>query len=594
MKAYINNTIRLLILLFAMFSIVSCNDALDVTPKDRITPENFFKNEAELQMYSNKFYNLFPGEGGIIRETTDQIAKNDITDELRGSRIVPSSGSGWSWSQLRDINTLLEYSVNCPDRDIRNQYNALARFFRAYFYFEKVQRFGDVPWYDKQLASNDPELKKTQDSREYIMAKVLEDLEFANLYLPAKNDLYRVTKWTALALKSRACLFEGTFRKYHGLTIDGVGHEFYLREAAKASEEFMSQSGYSLYQADRNVVYRDLFTALNARPEEIILARDYNKSLNVAHNANFYTLGSSQGRPGLTKRAVNSYLMADGSRFTDKAGYEKFSFLDECANRDPRLAQTMRTPGYKRIGSNTTLTPDFLATSTGYQPIKYVMEAKYDGTNTNSECDLPLFRTAEVYLNLAEAKAELGTLTQADLDRTVNKLRARVGMPNLSMADANSAPDPYLMSAKTGYPQVQGANKGVILEIRRERGIELIMEGFRYGDMMRWKEGKTFESDYHGLYFPSLGFYDLDGDGKNDLCLYKGSKPSGSATLFREVGTEIYLSEGESGYITPYYNIAAKWDEERDYLYPIPLDERILSGGNLKQNPGWKDGLNFK
>lgn len=599
MKTYINSILIAFALALIVLGITSCEDALNVTPKDRTFPANYFKNEAELQMFSNEFYMQFPGESDIIREATDQIAKNDMSDELRGSRIIPaneSTGSAhykWKWDQLRDINTLLEYSVNCSDRNIRNQYNALARFFRAYFYFEKVKRYGDVPWYDEQLYSNSPDLKKPRDSREFIMAKIIEDLDFANLYLPPKKELYRVTKWTALALKSRVCLFEGTFRKYHGLTVDGVDHEFYLQEAVKASEEFISQSGYGLYQAEKSIAYRDLFASLDARGEEIILARNFNKGLGVAHNANFYTVGSSMGRPGLTKRAVNSYLMMDGSRFTEINGYENFSFVEECKNRDPRLAQTIRTPGYMRVGTNVKVAPDLLTSSTGYQPIKYVLGTKYDGPNTESECDLPLFRTAEVYLNLAEAKAELGTLTQADLDRTITKIRDRVGMPKLVLADANATPDPYLMSPQTGYPQVSGSNTGVILEIRRERGIELIMEGFRYYDMMRWKEGKTFECNYFGLYFPSLGFYDLDGDGKNDICLYKGTKPAGSATLFREVGKEMFLSDGESGYVVPYHNMQAKWDETRDYLYPIPRDERLLTGGNLKQNPGWNDGLNF-
>lgn len=595
MKTFIKNTLLLSIFtLVLILSVTSCNDALDVMPKDRMIPENYFRNENELQMFSNKFYTQLPGESAIIREGVDHIAKNDMSDELKGTRIIPGSGSGWTWVQLRDINTLLEYSVNCPDREIRNKYNAVARFFRAYFYFEKVKRFGDVPWYDKQLASNDPELKKPQDSREFIMTKMIEDLDFAIQYLPAKKELYRVTKWTALALKSRACLFEGTFRKYHGLTVDGVGYEFYLEQAVKASEDFINQSGYGLYKGNTTTVYRDLFATLDARGEEIILARNYNKSLGQAHNANFYSLGVTHGRPGLTKRMVNSYLMADGSRFTDNAGYETFSFAEETQNRDPRLSQTIRTPGYTRIGGTATLVPNLLTSATGYQPIKYVMEAKYDGPNTESECDMPIFRTAEVYLNLAEAKAELGTLTQGDLDNTIGQLRTRVGMPALDMADANANPDSYLMDPKTGYPQVKDPNQGVILEIRRERTIELIMEGFRYYDMMRWKEGKTFETDYHGLYIPGLGSYDLDGDGQADVHFYKGALPSLPAgVLARKVDEEIFLSNGESGYISPYKNFEAKWNEERDYLYPIPLDERMLTGGNLKQNPGWEDGLEF-
>ncbi len=593
MKTYTNKILPIFTFILIVLGTISCNDSLDVTPKDKMIPENYFRNENELQMYSNTFYTMLPGESGILREGVDHIAKNEMSDELRGSRIIPGSGSGWSWGQLRDINTLLEYSVNCPDREVRNRYNALARFFRAYFYFEKVKRFGDVPWYDSQLASNDPELKKPQDSREFIMSKVIEDLDFAIQYLPAKKELYKVTKWTALALKSRASLFEGTFRKYHELTVDGVGYEYYLEESIKASEAFMTQSGYELYLDDPSVVYRDLFASLDAIGEEIILARNYNKAFGQSHNANFYTLGVTYGRPGLTKRMVNSYLMADGSRFTDKQGYATYSFLEETKNRDPRLSQTIRTPGYTRIGENTKLVPDLLTSVTGYQPIKFVMGTKYDGPNSMSENDLPIFRTAEVYLNLAEAKAELGTLTQDVLDKTIGKLRARVGMPTLDMADANSNPDPYLMDPKTGYPHVKGNNQGVILEIRRERNIELIMEGFRYDDMMRWKEGKTFETDYHGLYVPALGCYDLDGDGKDDVCFYKGTKPSSEASLFRKVDEEVFLSNGDSGYISPYKNIKAKWNEERDYLYPIPLDERMLTGGALKQNPGWDDGLNF-
>ena len=139
---------------------------------------------------------------------------------------------------------------------------------------------------------------------------------------------------------------------------------------------------------------------------------------------------------------------------------------------------------------------------TGYQPIKYVAEAAYDGAN-KGVINMPLFRTAEVYLNYAEAKAELGTITQNDLDISVNKLRNRAKMPDLNLNTANANVDPLLLSY---YPNVtQSNNTGVILEIRRERTIELVMEGFRQWDLLRWKEGAAFGKSFEGIYFPGVG-----------------------------------------------------------------------------------------
>lgn len=82
---------------------------------------------------------------------------------------------------------------------------------------------------------------------------------------------------------------------------------------------------------------------------------------------------------------------------------------------------------------------------TGYQPIKFVQEPTASGgqvdRNSRNTNDLPVFRYAEVLLNYAEAKAELGTLTQDDLDQSINLIRRRVGMPDLNMDVANTNPD---------------------------------------------------------------------------------------------------------------------------------------------------------
>jgi hypothetical protein len=464
---------------------------------------------------------------------------------------------------------------------VRNQYDGLAKFFRAYFYFEKLKRFGEVPWFNTVLGSDDELLFKPRDTRDLIADSIIQDLDFAIAHLPETKDVYRVSKWTALALKSRACLFEGTFRKYHGLP----DADKYLTSCAEASEQLIDNGGYSLYKTGLTP-YQDIFASTKANGQEVILARDYDEALGLFHNVQNYENASTQGRPGLSKTFVNTYLTSSGGRFTDLLNYDKKEFTEETQNRDPRLAQTIRTPGYTRINSTAKVAPNLSYTITGYHLTKYSMEQQNDA-NGKSVSDIPLFRIAETYLNFAEAKAELGSLTQADLDKSLNLLRARVSMPKLDMAAANASPDPYLSSAETGYPNVSGANKGVILEIRRERGVELVMEGHRYYDVMRWKVGKRFEKPFLGMYFKGLGNYDLDNNGTIDVCLYEGTKPTSSASLFLEAGKDIILSEGNKGNIVAHGNITRVFREDRDYLYHIPSEVINLSNGILTLNPNW-------
>ena len=204
-------------------------------------------------------------------------------------------------------------------------------------------------------------------------------------------------------------------------------------------------------------------------------------------------------------------------------------------------------------------------------------------------------RLAEAYLNYAEAKAELGTLTQDDLDISVNLLRDRAGMgdAHIDMDEANANPDPYLMADVTGYPNVtKSAMTGVILEIRRERTVELCLEGFRLFDMIRWKEGKQLTNEYHGVYFPGEGKYDLNGDGKMETAIYKDQAPSGLGLTKYKLGVDFFLTNDTEGYMWPHKDVKRTWNEERDYLWPIPTDERSLNH-SLTQNPGWEDGLSY-
>ena len=562
--------------------LVSCD--LDRLPLDAIAPETFFNTENDLLLYTNSFYNMLPSAEDVYNEDADNVVKSSLRDEIQGTRVVPTSGGGWSWSELRNINYFLANSGKSLDKKAVKKYNGLARFFRAYFYFEKVRRFGDVPWYSQPIESTDEQLLTAKrDPRTMIMDSVMADIDNAIATLDASRQLNTITKWTALALKSRIALYEGTFRKYH-TEFNLPNADKFLDASIAASDELMKNSGYRIYTATPSTAYQKLFASDNAIPDEIILARDFSDELQVYHNLNYYTMTASYGKPGLNKSLVNSYLMADGTRFTDQKGYDTMQFYEEVQNRDPRLKQTIRTPGYTRIGESNTLVPEFGATVTGYQLIKFVSEPKWD-TFSKDITDMPVFRYAEVLLNYAEAKAERGTLTQADLDRSITPIRARVGMPPLELAKANANPDPYLADQ---YTRVSGSNTGVILEIRRERRVELVMENFlRWDDIIRWKEGQLLTRQFKGMYFPGTGNYDLDKNGTVDLVIYEGTKPTLKGAQLLKLGSEIILENGaKGGNILVNSHIKKKFNETRDYLYPIPKQELLLNP-QLTQNPNW-------
>lgn len=578
-----------LIALCCIAGLSSCD--ITLYPEDTITPDSYFRNENDLELFTNTLYTSLPSTE-IYEDEADIIINMIIDDRIAGTRVVPQSGGGWSWGTLRNINYFLENAQRCEDKDALAHYNGLARFFRAYFYYDKVRKFGDVPWYDEVLGSDDTELlHKRQDSRMVVMDKVLEDLDFAIANLRAdKSSVYRVNKWAALALKSRIMLFEGTFRKYHKL---GYWEEC-LQECVKASEELIKNGGYKLYSS-----YGDLFKAFNATEtkDEVILARDYNYAAGLTHSAQSYVNAPGAGAGGVTKRLVDAYLMKNGSRHTERAGYQTMDFVTECKDRDPRMAATIRTQGYTRDGKATP--PDLKVSNTGYHLCKYQNGVKYD---SYCEVDLPVFRLGEVYLNIAEAKAELGTLVQSDLDNSINLLRKRAGVTGmLNMAEANANPCQWLQTEEFGYPNLAGnaeaygndENLGVILEIRRERTVEFVMEGLRYWDIMRWKEGKVFEEDFLGFYIPAPGQYDLDGNGTVDYTFTTSSYEGAVKGTEQELGKNLYVTEGDHGNLILHGQFQRTWNENRDYFYPIPIKERVLTNGQLQQNPGWNDGLSF-
>jgi len=603
MKFIYRIVFRLLLLLVLILT--SCDIA--EVPRDRASGQAVFGNEQGLQIYINSLYDWLPGANDIIRVdyVSDYGARRDVPPLLRGgvspttsddtsqsgwNRVSLGGDTHWGWSTLRDINYFLENNTdpNIPE-EIRNHFNGLARFFRAFFYFEKVKRYGNVPWIDEPLDIEDERLFGSRDDRAMVMDNVLADINFAINNIQTETDPSRtlITKDVALALKSRIALFEGTFRKYHaeGLA-SGLGNtsDLWLQEAADAAQQIMQRGNFSIYMGANDLSYQELFLSDSPNESEDILVNQMDGSIGVRHSANWILNSATTGvRFTLVRPFIHTYLNLNGTPFTDRSGYETMTFSEEIQNRDNRLYQTIRTPYYSspRDGDQRLQMPDWAYTYTGYQPTKWSEPDKALGEGTVNTNTVQIFRYAEVLLNFAEAKAELGTLTNADWANTIGELRARAGITG-GLDSLPTKADSYLQTYY--FPDISDP---VLLEIRRERGIELVMEGHRFYDLVRWKKGELMEEVWRGMYVPQANaFYDLNNDGRPDIYFYTedpGTREEG--VFYLNVDSEYKLTYGESGEITWRSEVNKNW-QDHYYLYPIPESD-ILTNTNLRQNPGW-------
>ncbi|MCX2451802.1 RagB/SusD family nutrient uptake outer membrane protein [Pedobacter sp. PLR] len=577
-------------------------DFLQRNPQTEITEGAFFQSPIDLETYSNGFYGQISASYSDINSDniSNYNADGEVDIMLRGS-ISSSNIGGWDkkdWENLRKINFMLDHIGQVKgDPVLIKHFVGIAKFFRANFYFEKIKKYHNVPWYGHVLSETDPDLYKGQDPRALVVDSVLSDLNYAvaNIKDDSKTKAAntRVTKWAALALLSRFSLHEGTFRKYHdeiGLTGD---YQRFLDAAVAASDKIMKEGGFTLVSTGNGALdYRSLFVSPSlATNKEMIMWADYNKELNVGNNSHTvldYTWS-------LSRNLADTYLKKDGTPFTSTPGYNTKVYTEVFADRDPRMAETIINPGFR--GASTIDEPYRIKpTLGGYNQIKFYprdpalrlgWEMNYTG--------LPIFRYAEILLINAEAKAEKGNINQGDLDQTINLLRTRVQMPALTMSVAL---DPVLAAA---YPNASGA---VLLEIRRERRVETACEGFRFNDLMRWKCGNLFQDSQQGMYVPALGGLDVTGDGKPDIAILPSPDDESSIANIPAVERDklskyylkdktgkdqnFYLTNGTSGFIAftrdrdqPRNFISPKY-----YYRPIPIGETVVNP-QLKQVFGW-------
>lgn len=594
-----SNFLNKILLAVGLMALTACSDdLLEKLPETEIGAENFFNTEEDLSIFVLGMYN-FPGTGIYYGdEATDNTAttgnreiKTIMTTEASANSIT----GGWNWEELRNINYFLEHVQNAEvTEDVRNHYTGVARFFRAQFYMEKVKRYSDVPWYDVALGNTSEDLYKASDPRETVVQKIFEDYQFALENVRENVPEGAVSKWVVAAYYSRNALHEGTFRKYHNELGLQPSADTYLNIAADISKQIMDQGGFSIYNTGSpENDYHTIFESQNLSGNpEVILTNIFEDDIKNTGDPQ-YLFGSYEMSP--TRDLLSAYLMTDGTYFSQQPEPAKMSFVEEFKNRDPRLSQTFAYPGWELYYTstyspgNTNYVQELKKNFTGYHQIKgFVNDASLD---VRSGVDVPVLRYAEVLLNYAEAKAELGELTQSILDATINQLRDRAGIPHLSMA---VPADPVQTSR---YPQVSNP---VLLEIRRERRVEMAFEGRRLDDLNRWGAGKLMEKEPVGMYFPGLGKYDLTGDGVDDIVLLNESNPIpdpkeinslGQELIYYKVGSvgnigaSVYLTNGTSGntVATP---DRGTFNEPKHYYRPVPAAE-IQLNPNLEQVFGW-------
>lgn len=551
-----------------MVSFSSCNDDfLDRMPKDEMTDDNFWQTEEHLVQVANTFTAALQGKYWLnITEIMADSAPWAVTTAFR------TIGAGNFTTETSQINSLwvtaytgigrVNYFLNNYNRaetvkeEIRERYAAEAYFYRAYNYWVLTSYFGDVPYITDELSVESPDVYRGRDPRKTVIENVTKDLEDHYKYLPeyipaASSEFGRVSQCAALALLSRIYLYNGMYE-----------------EAADAAERAMNNSYHELYSTGNpDVDYVNLFNytgraSRNAANKETLLAFVYNYDLGEAARQS-HNLSRECWVPGdyarfvPTNSMIEAYLTKDG-QIWDPSTVDTYE--DVFKDRDPRMVQSILAPdtpweGGKsgdllstddKIYTYPLLTNNKTAAMTysGYYMRKYVEPStvKYVGHDDN---DLIMLRYAEVLLNYAEAKEMLGQLTQADLDKSINLLRDRVGMVHMKLSQLPAGSD-------------------IRTEIQRERRIELFFEGHRYFDIIRWKQGHILGEDLLGVNKRWLDQSRLAVDLDKDLTW---QTKDGQQYLLIETGRT--------------------FNPDKHYLLPIPFKQMQLNPNLAPQNPGW-------
>ncbi len=568
---------KLRYLLFLLPFFISCEKFLDRPPLDAIGANNYWKTATDLENYILQYYLSLPTHGswysgyGYPITNADNAIVATPNNVLNGERGATNGRWIDDWSPIRSINIFFDNYQNCEDDlGLYKHYLGEAHFFRAWFYFDLIKAYGDVPWYSKSLLpDSDAELMQARDPRTLVVDSILADLDKAISYLDKKSKVgnNRINKEVALAFKTRVGLFEGTWQKYHAgspFGTSGAQPNKYFQASVDAAEELINGDyAVSLYTTGSpEEDYYTLFGMDNmSAVDEVLLYRSYNLNDGLANDVQYVTVSVTAGI-GATWSLVSSYLGKDGKPYdylglaSSTKGNTFLSTLQQ--DIDPRLHATIWFPGDLEVAATGQryMKPsvdevDLFLNPTGFK-VKKCSNPNSTGAGKggggNSETGFIIFRYGEVLLNYAEAKYELEGVVTYD---ALNLLRKRAGMPNFSVNPQSS--DPNILDY--GY-----AISDELYEIRRERRIELALEGVREADYRRWAA--------HAL--------------------FKGDRPKGYPFEQSEF-PDYHPPLDENGLIDYYQNRLSdgySFRENQDYLNSIPAEELTLNP-NLEQNPNW-------
>lgn len=552
----------------AALMLTSCNDSfLDRIPHDALTDANYWQTETHLSSVANTFTSSLSGKDWLNKtEIMADSAPWSVTTAWR------TIGGGYFTSDASQINSVwsaaytgigrTNYFLNNYQRatgvkeEVRERYAAEAYFYRAYNYWILTSLFGDVPLVTSELNVESPDVFRGRDARKDVIDRITKDLEDHYKALPeyvaaGSSDFGRVSQCAALALLSRIYLYNGRYE-----------------DAVSACERAMSSTYYKLYSTGHpDVDYVNLFNytgraSRNPANKETLIAFVYNydlgESSRISHNLSRECwVPNDYARFTPTASMIECYLTKDGKIWDPNSAT---SYEDVFKDRDPRMTQSILAPGTKWEGGES---GDMLSTDktvftypkfdnskdgcmsyTGYYMRKYVEPSTVKDVG-HDDNDIVLIRYAEVLLNYAEAKEQLGTLTQSDIDKTINLLRDRVGMVHLKLSEIPAGSD-------------------IRTEIRRERRVELFFEGHRYFDIIRWKQGEILGEDLLGVRKDYLDPARLKEGIIGNL---KWKTVNGKEYLVLESGRT--------------------FDPEKNYLLPVPFTQMQLNPQLAPNNPGW-------